>query len=59
MKIQILIPFVIFLGLTVLFFFPEPESNFLFYFGTALFFMGLVIFLLFRSKVFERETKGC
>jgi len=44
-KVRYLIPITIFIGLAVLFSFPEPESNFLAYVGTALFFIILVIFL--------------
>jgi len=32
-------------GLIALFFFPEPETNFLAYFGTAIFFVVLTVFL--------------
>jgi len=50
MKINYLIPVVIILGLITLFFFPEPETNFLAYAGTALFFIMIVIFLLIKNK---------
>jgi len=40
----------IILGLTVLFFFPEPETNFLAYAGTAVFFIVLTIFLAIWQK---------
>jgi len=46
MKISYLIPIVIILGLITLFFFPEPETNFFAYAGTALFYIVIVIFLL-------------
>ncbi len=46
MKVDYLIPIVVIFGLTVLFFFPEPESNFFAYLGTALFFIILTIFLV-------------
>jgi membrane protein YdbS with pleckstrin-like domain len=48
--IKLIIPVVIILGFTVLFFFPEPESNFLAYFATALFFIILTIFLIIFGK---------
>jgi len=50
MKINYLIPIVIILGLITLFFFPEPETNFLAYAGTALFFIMIVLFLLIKNK---------
>lgn len=51
MKTNYLIPIAIILGLTTLFFFPEPETNFLAYTGTALFFIALIIVLIiFRKK---------
>ena len=46
MKPKYLLPSIIFLGIGVLFFFPEPETNFLVYSGTALFFVLLVVFLI-------------
>ena len=50
MKINYLIPIVIILGLITLFFFPEPETNFFAYVGTALFFIIVVIFLIIKSR---------
>jgi len=50
MKINNLIPLVIILGVIILFFFPSPESNFIFYLATFLFFIFLVLFLLFLSR---------
>jgi hypothetical protein len=50
MKIQTLIPITILMGLVILFFFPEPETNFLAYFGTALSFIILITFLIIKSK---------
>jgi protein-S-isoprenylcysteine O-methyltransferase Ste14 len=41
-----LISIVILIGIVVLFFFPSPESNFLAYAGTVLFFVLLIVFLL-------------
>lgn len=39
------------IGVITLFFFPEPESNFLAYLGTALFFVIIIIILLrIKSK---------
>jgi hypothetical protein len=42
---QLIIPVVI-LGVLALFFFPEPETNFVWYAATALFFLALVVFLV-------------
>jgi len=50
MKINYLIPIVILIGIVVLFFFPNPESNFILYFGTGIFFVVLVGFLLIKSR---------
>lgn len=55
MKINSLIPIAIILGIIVLFFFPEPETNFLAYFGTALFFIVIVILLVIKSR---RKSKN-
>ena len=41
---------IILIGLGILFFFPSPEDNFLAYFGTALFFVILIIFLIIKYK---------
>jgi len=45
-----LIPGVIILGFIILFLFPEPETNFLAYFGTALFFIILTTFLIIQQR---------
>jgi hypothetical protein len=50
MKIRDIIPGVIIIGILILFFFPNPESNFILYIGTALFFVIIVIFLILKSK---------
>ncbi|MFH1749618.1 MAG: hypothetical protein ABH837_01855 [bacterium] len=51
MKIDFLIPIVIIVGIGVLFFFPEPETNFLAYICTALFFYNTnYIFSIFISQ---------
>ncbi|MFH1327048.1 MAG: hypothetical protein ABIH59_02895 [archaeon] len=50
MKTQTLIPIIILIGLAILFFFPEPETNFIAYFGTALFFIIIIIFLIIKSR---------
>jgi hypothetical protein len=50
MKNNYLIPIVIVIGLGTLFFFPEPETNFLAYAGTALFFIALTIILLILKE---------
>jgi len=44
------IPAWLFIGLTVLFFFPEPETNFFAYIGTALFFILLIMFLIIKKR---------
>ncbi|MBS3073591.1 hypothetical protein J4465_02240 [Candidatus Pacearchaeota archaeon] len=49
-KINYWIPIVIIIGLLTLFFFPEPETNFLAYVGTALFFILIIIFLSRKTK---------
>ena len=54
MKSNYLIPIIVVIGLIVLFFFPEPETNFLAYVGTALFFIALIIFLKVWQK--KKET---
>jgi hypothetical protein len=50
MKAINFVPIVILIGLAVLFFFPEPETNFLAYVATALLFIALVVFLIIRSR---------
>jgi len=50
MKLNYLIPVVVIIGLAILFFFPEPETNFIAYAGTALFFILLTVFLIIRTK---------
>jgi len=50
MKNNLPIIAVIIIGLAVLFFFPEPETNFLAYSGAALFFLILTILLIVRKK---------
>ncbi|MFA5258722.1 MAG: hypothetical protein WC402_01495 [Candidatus Pacearchaeota archaeon] len=50
MKNRYLIPIVVIIGIIILFLFPEPETNFLAYAGTALFFILIVLFLLVRYK---------
>jgi hypothetical protein len=50
MKNNYLIPGVILIGVLVLFFFPEPENNFLAYIGTALCFIILTILLIIKQK---------
>jgi len=44
MKFNYITPLIILIGVTVLFIFPEPETNFLAYIGTALIFIMLTIF---------------
>jgi len=50
MKLNYLILIIVIVGLIVLFFFPEPETNFFAYIGTALFFIVLTIFLIVWQK---------
>ncbi|MEA3329851.1 MAG: hypothetical protein U9Q06_03850 [Nanoarchaeota archaeon] len=50
MKIRKLIPLIIFAGVLILFFFPNPQTNFIAYSLTALFFIILAIFILIYSK---------
>ncbi|MFH0876343.1 MAG: hypothetical protein V1859_10480 [archaeon] len=42
----VIVPAVIIIGIVTLFFFPEPETNFFAYLGTALFFIVFVVFLI-------------
>ena len=53
MKFKHLTPLIILIGIAVLFFFPEPETNFLAYIGTALIFIMLIIF----SIIWEKRKK--
>jgi len=39
-----------------LFFFPNPEDNFLIYLGVMLFFIFLILFLLFFSRKKSLKT---
>ena len=63
MKFNYLTPLIIFIGIAVLFFFPEPETNFLAYIGTALIFIMLTIFSIIwkkrkkknKSKIYEEN----
>jgi uncharacterized membrane protein YbhN (UPF0104 family) len=50
MKVNHLIPIILFIGLVILFFFPEPETNFFAYFGTALIFIIIIVFLIIKYK---------
>ena len=51
-----LIPIIVFIGLITLLFFPSPESNFLAYLGTALFFVVLIVFLSIKSNKRNRKS---
>jgi hypothetical protein len=51
MKNNYLIAFIIFIGLAVLFFFPSPQSNFLAYLGTAIFFIIIIIIIFNWDKI--------
>jgi|AntAceMinimDraft_18_1070375.scaffolds.fasta_scaffold14365_7 positive regulator of sigma E activity len=63
MKFNYLTPLIIFIGVAVLFSFPEPETNFLAYIGTALIFIILTIFSIIwekrkkknKSKIYEEN----
>jgi L-asparagine transporter-like permease len=57
MKSNYLIPIIVFIGLIVLFFFPEPETNFLAYVGTTLFFIALIVFLIVWQKRKNKTSK--
>jgi len=50
MKVNYLIPIIILIGIATLFFFPEPETNFLAYAGTASFFIIVIILLILWNK---------
>jgi len=50
MKFNYLTPMIVFIGIAVLFFFPEPETNFLAYISTALIFIMLTIFSIIWQK---------
>jgi len=50
MKNNKLILFVIIIGVLTLFFFPEPETNFILYVLTGLVFLGLVVWLVMRER---------
>jgi len=49
MKNNYLIPVIIIIGMGILFFFPSPESNFIAYIGTALFFIILILLLIWKK----------
>ena len=49
-KDNYLIPLTMIIGIGILFFFPSPESNFLAYIVTALFFVILIIALVVWNK---------
>jgi len=53
MKQKNLIPFVVIIGMIILYFFPEPEENFLVYLGIILFFIFVIIFLIRKGKRFK------
>ena len=50
MKFDYLTPLIVIIGIIVLFFFPEPETNFFAYAGSALFFIILTIFSIVQRK---------
>lgn len=49
-RLRLIISIVIILGITILFFFPKPETNFLAYSITALSFITLIIFLIIIER---------
>lgn len=49
-KSKYLIPTILFIGVAVLYFFPEPEENFLLYIVTLLVLVVIVILLTLRGK---------
>jgi len=63
MKFNYLTHLIILIGIAVLFFFPEPETNFLAYISTALIFIMLTIFSIIwekrkkknKSKIYEEN----
>ncbi|MFH1668677.1 MAG: hypothetical protein ABIA62_02010 [Candidatus Woesearchaeota archaeon] len=55
-KIEYLIPIVISIGIAVLFFFPEPETNLFAYIGTAASFAVLTIGLIVWQR--KKGKKG-
>jgi len=50
MKFDYLTPLIILIGIAVLFFFPEPETNFFAYIATALIFIMLTVFSVIWEK---------
>lgn len=53
-KFNYLITIIILIGILTLFFFPEPETNFIFYALTGLFFVALIVALL----IFNKKSKN-
>ncbi len=45
MNKKYIIPITVMIEIIVLFFFPEPETNFIFYILTIMFFIALIVFL--------------
>jgi len=52
-----LIPAVVLIGVSILFFFPNPESNFLAYFGTGLLLLIILVFLVYYSRKNDLRQK--
>jgi len=50
MRTNRIIPGIAVIGIITLFFFPEPQTNFIYYLGTALFFIFLIVFLIILDK---------
>lgn len=50
MKKEYKILFVLIIGILVLFFFPEPQTNFIYYVLTILIFIGFIILIVKKDK---------
>ncbi len=57
MKFNYLTLLIILIGIAILFFFPEPEINFLAYTSTALIFIMLTIFSIIWKKRKKKKEK--
>ena len=57
MKLTNTLTLMIIIGFLTLFFFPEPETNFLWYFLTGLAFIFIIIILITKSKKEKRINK--
>lgn len=57
MKINYLILLVVLTAYFVLLFFPEPETNFLWYMLTFLIFISIIVFLLIKSNKKRKKLR--